>query len=81
MAGRDGVAAVIRVVLVDDQPLIRAGLRMLCDAEADLLLTDIRMPGGTSGFALAAAAVAARPGLKVLYMSGYYSDADEASGL
>jgi len=36
----------------------------------DLLLTDLELPGG-SGAELAAAAGRARPGLRVLYMSGY----------
>jgi hypothetical protein len=40
----------------------------------DLLLTDVVMPGGT-GPDLAAAAIAARPELKVLMMSGYAQDA------
>jgi DNA-binding NtrC family response regulator len=37
----------------------------------DLLLTDVIMPGGTSGVALAAQLVVAYPRLQVLYMSGY----------
>jgi PAS domain S-box-containing protein len=37
----------------------------------DLLLTDVIMPGGTSGVALAAQLLAASPRLQVLYMSGY----------
>lgn len=40
-------------------------------AELDLLLTDIVMPGGMDGRALAQWALAHRPGLKVLFTSGY----------
>ncbi len=37
----------------------------------DVLLTDIVMPGGIGGFALAEAARKERPGLPIIYMSGY----------
>jgi CheY-like chemotaxis protein len=39
----------------------------------DLLFTDIGMPGRLNGFALARAAKAIRPALKVLYATGYSS--------
>jgi DNA-binding NtrC family response regulator len=57
-------------------------LRKLDDDVFDLLLTDVRMPGGVNGAQLAAEAVRRRPGLKVLLCSGWTADAlgDELQG-
>jgi DNA-binding NarL/FixJ family response regulator len=53
---------VIRVVLVDDQPLIRAGLRVLLDAEEDIEVVG-EADDGASGVELARAA---RPDVVVM---------------
>jgi PAS domain S-box-containing protein len=46
------------------------------DVRVDLLLTDIVLPGGMSGLELAEKIGPYRPGLSVLYTSGYYADPD-----
>ena len=47
------------------------GLQTLERNDVYLLFTDIVMPGGISGFELAQKAREMRPGLNVVYMSGY----------
>ncbi|MGI4976517.1 MAG: ATP-binding protein [Janthinobacterium lividum] len=47
-------------------------LRVLqSDARVDLLVTDVGLPGGMNGRQVADAARVARPGLKVLFITGY----------
>ena len=58
-----------RVHAVPDGPAALSWLER--GAAVDLLLTDIVMPGGLSGYALAAAAEKIRPGLKILLSTGY----------
>jgi len=45
------------------------------DDDVDLLFTDVIMPGELAGRALAAKAMEMRPGLKVLFASGYFEGA------
>jgi DNA-binding response OmpR family regulator len=57
-----------------------AGLRMVeSDSRIDLLITDIGLPG-LNGRQLADAARLKRPGLKVLFMTGYAESAAIAGG-
>jgi PAS domain S-box-containing protein len=54
-----------------------ATLRLLEDADRriDMLFTDVVLPGGMTGAELAREAQTLRPGLKVLYTTGYARDA------
>ena len=52
------------------------GLKVLqSDARVDLLVTDVGLPGGLNGRQMADAARVSRPGLKVLFITGYAENA------
>ena len=52
------------------------GLHVLqSDARVDLLITDVGLPGGMNGRQMADAARVTRPGLKVLFVTGYAENA------
>jgi len=56
-------------------------LRVLrSDVRIDLLVTDVGLPGGINGRQVADAARAARPGLKVLFITGYAENAVPSHG-
>jgi PAS domain S-box-containing protein len=61
------------VLAASDGAEARALWRLHADA-VDLLLTDLIMPGGVSGAQLAEQLQAEKPGLRVIYMSGYQGD-------
>jgi len=53
-----------------------AGLKVLrSDARIDLLVTDVGLPGGMNGRQVAEAAREIRPGLQVLFITGYAENA------
>jgi PAS domain S-box-containing protein len=53
-----------------------AGLKVLqSDARIDLLITDVGLPGGINGRQVADAGQAARPNLKVLFITGFAENA------
>ena len=62
-----------RVLEAPDGPSALALLNE--DVDIDLLLTDVMLPNGMTGVELAKEALRLRPGLRVLYMSGYSQDA------
>lgn len=59
----------------------QSGLRIIeTRARIDLLLTDVGLPGGMNGRQLADAARELRPGLKVLFLTGYAESAAVGNG-
>ncbi|MDO9358631.1 MAG: PAS domain-containing protein [Polaromonas sp.] len=68
-----------RVLVASDGP---TGLHILqADGRIDLLLTDVGLPGGMNGRQVADAGRVVRPGLKVLFITGYAENAAVGNGV
>jgi PAS domain S-box-containing protein len=64
-----------------DVPDVSGARRVLSGGmPVDLVLSDVVLPGGTSGPEFAEEACAAYPGLKIIFMSGYPADAAKRDG-
>jgi CheY-like chemotaxis protein len=60
----------------------KEALMLVCDRDdISAMLTDINLPGGSDGFALARAARVIRPQLPVVYASGRYGGAEEGQAV
>ncbi len=83
--------AAVRMLVVDvleelgyvaiEAPDGHAGLKILqSPVRIDLLVTDVGLPGGMNGRQVADAARALRPGLKILFITGYAENAAIGNG-
>ncbi|MFC7474233.1 response regulator [Dankookia sp. GCM10030260] len=60
----------------------KEALTLVCDRDdISAMLTDINLPGGSDGFALARAARVIRPQLPVVYASGRYGGAENGQAV
>ena len=74
--------ALVRAARIGDFICATPALRALRAApRVDLLVTDVGLPGGLNGRQLADAARGVRPGLRVLFMTGYAENAAFGNGV
>jgi CheY-like chemotaxis protein len=66
------------VITAEDGP--SALRRLESDVRVDLLITDVGLPGGMNGRQVADASRVSRPGLKVLFITGYAENAVVGNG-